>query len=443
MQHAIRLFVALLFVALLFHLLATSAIAAPVNLVIGATAPQVPTAGTIIVDLIDGDGVSGSHVFLEKLSVRPTSIDGAVSEPSPGRFLIADEQVLSSLYFDLADVYAGFALTIDSYLADPDIFGFPDSLVLSAIDAAGMPLFLTTDPSGANAWMVLSAYGLEVYAPAGLALSVTSGSAAVPEPATGLLMLLAVVALMLARSALGRRWATVAMLALGVSLPAHAYVTDATAQVSITRSPLVYNRATQTYDGLVSVRNIGTQTLWAPAYLVVSGVPSGVLVTNWTGANTDGQPMLALPVTATGLAPGQTTGNFPVKFRNSQQIKFTPSFAVWSNDSDTAVAEPGLVLPPITDRPASPEKIMTLASGVQVVMSDLLVVTEDSLTLEQATAIFQRHGAKIVGRVPEAFYYQLDVAAATTEESLERVRSNIAGESGVVAVSALVHKYSL
>lgn len=90
---------------------------------------------------------------------------------------------------------------------------------------------------------------------------------------------------------------------------------------------------------------------------------------------------------------------------------------------------------PIINRAADPAKITTLSTGVDVVMSDLLVVTDESVTEEQAIALFQKYSAIIVGRIPEAYLYQIGIPSATTEATLTQVRDALANETGVVQVS--------
>ncbi|WAR46830.1 M23 family metallopeptidase [Methylomonas rapida] len=308
----------------------TNASAAPIKIDLSATTSSTPTAGIAVMDFIDGDGVSGSSVVIRELSVLPSIIDGSVTQVNQGEYLFTDNQVISSLFFDLTDVYAGFNFIIDSSLVDPGIQGFPDALTLSILNLNGTPLFTTADPRGADSLLVLSANTKEVYAPSGFTISLTSPNS-VPEPNTLLLLIIGTIGYYVTRQ-MRLLIALLAFLGLA-STTTQANPTDVTAQVSIVSAPLVYNRTTQTFDGLVTVRNVGSSTLQPSVFLVVSGLPNSVSVYNATNFSPEGKPMLSLPVTASGLAPGQAIKNFGIKFRNPGNLRFTPSFNLLSENS--------------------------------------------------------------------------------------------------------------
>ena len=306
--------------------LTTSAFAVALKIDLSATSPGVPMAGIAVLDFIDGDGVSGSSAVIRELSVLPSTLNGSVTQINPGEYLVTDDQVISSLFFDLANVYAGFKFTVDTFLVDPGALGFPDAFILSLIDVNGTPLFTTADPRGTDALVVLSPYSPEVYTPTGFSISLTSPSA-IPEPTTLWLLIVGVIGFILTRY----KMVATLLFALGATAPAQAALMDVTTQVSITRAPLVYSRVTQTFNGLVTVRNVGGTTLESPMFLEVSGIPNSVSVYNATSLSTAGQPMLSLPIAVSGLAPGQAIANFSVKFHNPNQLKFTPAFKVLSN----------------------------------------------------------------------------------------------------------------
>ena len=64
---------------------------------------------------------------------------------------------------------------------------------------------------------------------------------------------------------------------------AQATTTDITSQFAITRSGLVLNRATSTYDSTVTLTNTSGATVPAPISVVVSGLPGSVTLANKAG----------------------------------------------------------------------------------------------------------------------------------------------------------------
>ena len=97
----------------------------------------------------------------------------------------------------------------------------------------------------------------------------------------------------------GRRWTGWCALvqafftcALFVATAADALTQDVTGQFAITRSGLVLNRTTNTFDSSVTLRNSSDAPVLAPIEVVVGGLPSGVTLANKTGDETDGRPFL-------------------------------------------------------------------------------------------------------------------------------------------------------
>lgn len=311
-----------------------SALAVPITIEITASAPAPATSGVFIIDFIDGDGVEGSSATIQNLSIPPSLLSGSVAQTGVDQYLFTDSSLLSSLYFYSSDVFTGFSFTVDANLVDPGLVGFPDSLVLSLTDSNGIPLFPTLDPRGADSLLVLSFNNQEIYSPQGFDISVSSEPSKVPEPQSLILITAGIIIFFMFRKKIAIAFL---LMSIGVlaSMSAYAALVDVTLQTSIQRAPLVYNRATGTYDGLVSVRNLGTNILNSPMFLVVSGMPETVSVNNATSISYfDGNPMLSLPVPSNGLAPGQTISNVRVKFHNPNNLRFTATFKVLSNSGE-------------------------------------------------------------------------------------------------------------
>src|SRR5947208_2199639 len=124
----------------------------------------------------------------------------------------------------------------------------------------------------------------------------------------------------------GRRAVYTGVLGLflaGSCFEAHADVINVDSKVRVTFSGLVLNRATGTFDTMVTIANISADTLQPPITLVVTGItPSGVTVANLAGQTVDGKPFVDVPVPSTGLPPrGKVTK--VLKFANRTRTRFT------------------------------------------------------------------------------------------------------------------------
>lgn len=97
---------------------------------------------------------------------------------------------------------------------------------------------------------------------------------------------------------------------------------NVTGQVAITSSGLAYSRVSQTFNGTVTIKNIGITAIGGPLQVLFFGLPGNVTLTNATG-NVSTTPYMTIPG---GLAPGQTV-SVPVQFKNplNNSINLTPS----------------------------------------------------------------------------------------------------------------------
>ncbi len=97
----------------------------------------------------------------------------------------------------------------------------------------------------------------------------------------------------------------------------------APSQVAVTASGLAYSRVTRTFNGTVTITNIGTSTVSGPFEIVFSALTNGVTLVNATGTY---GPTYYLDVpSVASLAPGQST-TVSVQFNNPSngEINFTP-----------------------------------------------------------------------------------------------------------------------
>ena len=107
----------------------------------------------------------------------------------------------------------------------------------------------------------------------------------------------------------------VAVLGLVLTVAAQAVTQDITGQFAITRSGLVLNRTTNTFDSTVTLKNTSGAPVLAPIDVVVSGLPAGVTLANKTGRQADGKPYVS-PMPAGSLLQSGGTLSFVLKFAN-------------------------------------------------------------------------------------------------------------------------------
>ncbi|MBB3223956.1 hypothetical protein [Pseudoduganella umbonata] len=122
---------------------------------------------------------------------------------------------------------------------------------------------------------------------------------------------------------------------------ANAALSNVTNLVTVTKSPLAYNRAAKTFDALISVRNTGRETLLSPIYLMVTGLPETASVNSAADFSPDGKPMVLLPVGKSGLMPGAAVTNVAIRFHNPARDKFDPVLRVLSYTGAKLPPDPG------------------------------------------------------------------------------------------------------
>jgi hypothetical protein len=165
---------------------------------------------------------------------------------------------------------------------------------------------------------------------------------------------------------------------------AQAAFEDVSSQVSITRSGLVLNRVTNTFDCLVQVTNTSAATLSGPLVLGVSSISTtNVTLFNPAGQDASGNPYINLAVPTGGLAPGQTIANSLLKFKNPSRVVFTFSISVLSqapstNEGTTIQDATGGTI--TVAGPDNPNATVTIVipPGVLGVASDIISVSFSS-----------------------------------------------------------------
>ncbi len=102
---------------------------------------------------------------------------------------------------------------------------------------------------------------------------------------------------------------------------------DVTGQVHVDRSGLVFNRATQTFNGTLTVHNTSPAPISGPLQVQFDNLPSGVTLTNANGASA-GAPYVTSPG---GLGAGQAV-TLPVRFANPGRVPLTYAPHVFSGN---------------------------------------------------------------------------------------------------------------
>ena len=180
---------------------------------------------------------------------------------------------------------------------------------------------------------------------------------------------------------------------------------DVSSQVSVTRSGLVFNRVTNTFDCLVQVTNTSSVTLSGPLVLSVSSISTtNVTLFNPAGQDASGNPYINLAVPTGGLAPGQTIANSLLKFKNPSRVAFTFSIAVLtqapSTNGGTTIqdATGGTITVPDPDNPRAMVTIV-IPPGVLGIASDAISVSFSSTTAGPLSAKGIAVGGHFVSRV--------------------------------------------
>jgi len=97
-------------------------------------------------------------------------------------------------------------------------------------------------------------------------------------------------------------------------------------QVAVTSSGLAYSRVTQTYNGTVTIKNIGSSAISGPLQVTFPGLPASVTV-NQPTATISGVAYLTVPVSS--LAAGQSV-TVNVQFKNPSNLAISVTPAIYS-----------------------------------------------------------------------------------------------------------------
>ena len=109
---------------------------------------------------------------------------------------------------------------------------------------------------------------------------------------------------------------------------------NVTSQVRVSKSGLVYNRATQLFGGTVTITNTGTTNLIGALEFEVTGLPAGVTLANASGIAPDGNPYISINLANGVLAPGQSI-TFTVLFKNPKLLSFAYGILIFDENASS------------------------------------------------------------------------------------------------------------
>lgn len=219
--------------------------------------------------------------------------------------------------------------------ADPQAGAAPDAFSLFLLETlSAMPLFTTSDPTGANALMRFDIDGraagsLNIFHSDIVVVSAVRSVRELPEPPT-LLMALPIALLLLARCRKRTTAAYGASLALflGASLNSAYAQEDLGSLVSIGKSGAVMNRTLGTVDYVVTITNTSSGSIFGPVALGIHDVGGPeVAVYNAQGVDRHSIPQVRVELPMGVLKPGQMI-KVPLQFINPRLVAISYRISV-------------------------------------------------------------------------------------------------------------------
>lgn len=284
---------------------------------------------------LDTSSYYGTSVYFEIDLIDGASTPAEVAFKAPevdGVSIGTDDSIADSSFFNFME----YPVTLSNELSfsfslvtgeAPGASFFPDSFSLFLLDDSYMPLFGTSDPTGADSLLQWDIGVMEPIAFAGIVNHRDSdGPHVVSEPSH--LGLLLVPLILLLRRKLWPLLVTFTF-TFTATLPALANaeepgVTDHTAEVEISQSGLRFNRQSRTFDSVITITNIVERDLSGELILATYDLPNGVLLTNASYVLPDGAPYIALAPVSEISAKSST--QVVLKFINRTNSAFATNF---------------------------------------------------------------------------------------------------------------------
>jgi hypothetical protein len=147
---------------------------------------------------------------------------------------------------------------------------------------------------------------------------------------------------------------SVLALFLGPRYAAAQSFVDISTKVTITKSGLLLNRATNTFNSVVTVTNSSPAVINAPLVLnVVNITPGTITLANSAGQGPSGAPYVNFTVPPNGLSPGASISNVLLAFNDPSRINFTFALSVANIAVQPGPLPSGVVGPLINSVPPS------------------------------------------------------------------------------------------
>ncbi len=173
-----------------------------------------------------------------------------------------------------------------------------------------------------------------------------------------------------------------AALAASSECAAQSFV-NLSSQVTITKSGLVLNRATNTFNSTVTLTNISGAVLNGPLVLVISNIsPATVTLANPSGKGPSGSSFVSVTVPADGLGAGKSIADIVLEFTNPSRGAFTFTASV-STIAIQPEALPEGVTGPLIESVPPAAAVVDQALSYQVIASS---ANPSSLAFSLSTA---------------------------------------------------------
>ena len=308
--------------------------AAPVLITVN-TSQLAGTAGQFAFDLIDG-GAAPNTVTLNNFSGNGTiggsSYVGGVSGNTASGVSLSDSSFFNEFLLNL--VFGNtFSFVFEATENTANEFT-PDSFSVFILDPTGAPIGTSADPTGANSLFLLSIgdpQGLQIFP--SIAVVVTAQAlppTGVAEPGALLLVVTALLAVFVASGGLRSTMARRVFCFLGLVIVAthSAWAANLTQQIAITKTGFVLNRATNTFDSVVTLRNVASDPITGPMRLTLeNSSPADVALYNSSGRNQAERDYVLVPLPNGVLAPG-ASASVPLKLINTGRVVISAELSV-------------------------------------------------------------------------------------------------------------------
>ncbi len=216
-------------------------------------------------------------------------------------------------------------------------------------------------------------------------------------------------------------------------------------KVSVTRSGLVYNRATNTFDTTLAIKNISSQALDVPLAIVAANLSApSVQLYGIEGYTSGGMPFVtAFP--SKYLDPNETIRDIVLRFKNPNKVSFTFQVAVYNQLTEEQY---GVLLPGTPSAPAVsatydlpgigvPETEIDTTTAIRIPRTGIEILFADNTTTAQINALVSSVNGKIVGMTEGVPIISVRIPDPGDLNSLAAILSAIRANPVVIEAVAL------